>query len=144
VEISREARRKYLFSFVSDPLASFMIRKLRLNPVKGALVGMAFVFVSFLFGLLLYLLTAQEIAGIIKTLVDILFDFSLVPVVFGYYVWISPRAGWVFSEMKERGVELSGEKDYTDTVAGYVKGITNHRFWIRASAMVTIGLIVIT
>jgi len=141
---SREARRKYLLSFVSDPLASFMIRKLRLNPVKGALVGLAFVFVSFLFGLLLHLLTAQEIAGITKTLVDILFDFFLVPVVFGYYVWISPRAGWMFSEMKERGVELSGEKEYTDTVAGYVNGITNHRFWIRAAAMVIIGLIVIT
>ena len=144
VDNSREARRKYLFSFVSDPLASFVIRKLRLNPVKNALIGLGFVFVTYLAGFLLHLLTGQEVAGITKTWVDILYDFLLVPVVFGYYVWISPRAGWTFLEMKDRGVELSGGKDYTDTVAGYVNDIVNHRFWVRASAMVTLGLIAIT
>jgi len=144
LNIFKDAKEKYLFSFVNDPLAFLLIRKLRLNPWRSALLGFTLVFITYLIGFLLHFILSTEMSGITKTGIDWLFDFILIPVVFGYYVWISPKAGYLFLELKNRGIRLSDEGDYNTFASSSINNLVNNKFWIWASLAITICLLLLT
>ena len=101
-------------------------------------------FVTYLTGFILHFLLNQPIAGITKTSIDQLYDFTLIPLVFGYYVWISSKAGYLFLELKKRGVKLDGEKQFDSFAEASVNNLINHKFWSVASAIAAFSLVVIT
>jgi len=142
--IYRKARDKYLLLFLKDPLASLLIRKLRLTPVKSAVLGFALTFLTYMTGYILYFLLHQPIAGITMTGLDPLFDFILIPLVFGYYVWISSKGGYLFLDLKRRGIKLDGENKFDRFAYASVNNLINHRFWSIASATVAACLIAVT
>jgi hypothetical protein len=69
---------------------------------------------------------------------------SIVPVVFGYYVWISTKAGYLFLDLKARGTALKDEHSFDDFVAASVNKLINRKLWIIVSAATAIISIVIT
>lgn len=142
--IYKEAKERYLFSFLKDPLASLLIDKLRLTPLKSVVLGFVLTLITYAMGYALYFILKQPIAGITKTGIDLVYDFSLVPFVFGFYVWVSSRAGYLFLELKRRGIRLGSDQEFDNFAEKSVKNSINHGFWSAASILMSICLIIMT
>lgn len=141
IRIHEEARRRYLFSFKSDPVASFIISKLKLKPLKAGVLGFILTLLIYFIGYAVYFLTGRQVAGITVMPLDTLYDFSLVPIVFGFYVWMSPKAGYLLLELMRRGVKPEDEEKFNDLVEAHVKNIVNHRAFPIISCAISLFLI---
>lgn len=142
--ITHEALVRYARSYRKDPLADLLIRKLSLTPLKAGMLGFALTFITYAVGFALYAILKKPIAGITAVSMDLIYDFSLVPIVFGFYVWAAPKAGYLFLELKKRGVRFEREGEF-DAFAEYsCKKVINSRACIALSGAVTAFLAVLT
>jgi hypothetical protein len=142
--ITHEALFRYARSYRKDPLADLLIRKLSLTPLKAGALGFALTFITYAVGFALHEILKKPIAGITAVSMDLIYDFSLIPIVFGFYVWAAPKAGYLFLELKKRGVRFEREDEF-DAFAEYsCKKVINNRAFITLSGAVTAILAVLT
>ncbi len=127
VKIFKAARQSYLQSYQKDPLAFWLINKFKLSPLKSALLGAGIVGLTYLIGFALHWLQNREVAGITRTAVDIVYDFGLIPVIYGYYVWVSTAAPLVFFRLSGNGISLGRPGGYHTLVTRLSKDVINHK-----------------
>lgn len=140
----KSAKDDYLHSYRRDPLASFLIKNLKFTPVKSALLGFGIVFLTYLAGYIVHFLMGEEVAGITMTPLDIVYDFFIIPVIYGYYLWISTRPSYVLLKIKENGVLLGTEKEFDKFISLHSNYIINHRWVHLISFLTAAGLVVTT
>jgi len=126
--------------FKTDPLARFLIDVGRWSPMKGAVWGFAVVCLTYVIGISIHWISGREVAGITHTFIDVLYDVSLVPVVFGYYIWISTRPAYLFLKLGEHNIAPGGEKTYQAFVTTSL-GVIHHRRIHALSLLTTLALV---
>jgi len=141
---THEALVRYARSYRKDPLADFLIRRLGLTPLKAGILGFALTLITYAVGFALYAILKKPIAGITAVSMDLIYDFSLIPIVFGFYVWAAPKAGYLFLELKKRGVRLEREGEFEAFAEYSCKKLINSTASIALSGAVTAFLAVFT
>lgn len=100
----RNAKNSYLHAFLRDPLASFLIKKLHLSPLKAFLAGLIFVLLTYAVRLAVFSSLQDGFAGLQRIRIDFLYDLLLVPLTYGYYIWISSKPSHLTLQMSEDGL----------------------------------------
>lgn len=121
------AREHYLESYHKDPVALLFIKIFRLSPIKGAFLGLMAVLITHLLGFAIFSILNQEIFSIIKTRIDIIYDFCLIPIVFGYYIWVSTRSPLTFLRIYENGISIENKDEYNKYVTHLSNNIINNK-----------------
>lgn len=127
VESFKYARENYLKTYRKDPLAFWLVNKLRLSPLRGAWLGAGIVCLTYLIGVFLYLVQNRQIAGITQTAIDIVYDFTLIPLIYGYYIWVSTTPPVVLFKLSENGVSMRNAGDYNKLVEHLSGNVINHK-----------------
>lgn len=138
VEYCGIARNRYLHSFAADPLASILIRKLHLSPLKSGLAGLILVAATYLAGA--FFLHGNGITMGPRTWIDALYDFLLIPVTFYYFVWLSGRMPHLFLRLQQNGIDLNNGPEYTDFAERVLKGRVFHRITVVSGFAFALGL----
>jgi len=144
VNIHIKAREEYLLSYRRDFMARYFIDKLRLTPLKSAALGLLLVLSTYSLGLILHIILHRPIAGITISAIDFIYDLVMIPVVFGYYVWISVKSSYLFLELQSNGTIINGEKNIEHFVSTSVNGLINRKLWSAISGATAIASVLIT
>ena len=136
----RQANESYFQGYQSDPLARLLIGKLKMSPLKSTLLGLAVVVATYAMGVGVLFATGKGVAGITKTGIDIIYDFSLIPLVYGYYVWMSTRPMYVFLKLNENNVATDKQDEYDQFVHRSVHGVINHPLIYLFSISAALGV----
>lgn len=117
VDMLQTARKHYLLAFKADPLAGLMINKLRLSPLKSGLAGFLLVALTYLAGSVAFLSGGKGIVGRPSSLLDALYDFSMIPITFFFFTWLAARLPYLFLRLHQNGVSLTKGPDLPDFAA---------------------------
>lgn len=140
VNFFRFARENYLNAYQKDPLAKLFVRKFRLSPIKSGLLGLGTVLLTYLIGCIQYLWSGQEVVGITRTILDFIYDLYLIPMVYGYYIWVSTRPPYIFLKLQEDGISFKNNDEYNRFVTLHVNYIINSRYIYILSFIIAFSL----
>jgi hypothetical protein len=140
VSYYKYAKQNYLDSFQKDPLAKLLVQKFRFSPVKSGLVGLGIVLLTYIIGYIQFFWTGQEVAGITEAGFDFIYDLFLVPLVYGYYIWVSTRPPYIFLKLQEDGISFSNKEEYDGFVTFHVNNRINIKYIYISSFITSFGL----
>ncbi|HDP95430.1 MAG TPA: hypothetical protein ENN40_08750 [Candidatus Aminicenantes bacterium] len=140
VDMLRIARERYLQAFKTDPLAGFMINKLRLSPLKSGLAGFFLVALTYLAGGVVFSPGAKGIIGPPSGWLDALYDFSMIPITFFFFVWLAARLPYLFLRLHQNGVSLAKAPDLPDFAAHVLHKRVFNKTITTLAVMLALGL----
>lgn len=107
----KKARENYLHAFFADPLANFLVHKLALSPWRTFFYCQIFVVVLYAIRSLLFFRLNYGPPALERFLIDFIYDFTLVPATYAYYIWISSRQGYVTYRLEHESALFARESN---------------------------------
>jgi hypothetical protein len=135
----------YLKTYLGDPLASLVIDRLCLSPLRLALIFLAAALVVDLFSFALVGDDVIRLSGWNDMWAYMVYLYVIFPVTIGAYVWISSAAAELFSGLRQSQVIVASGEEFDRFVKGRprsLQALYNHPGWSRASLVVITALAV--
>ncbi len=127
---SKYAKENYLFSFKKDPIANFLISKLKMSPLKGIIVALLFTIIVYAAGFLFLLITDKHVVGITRTYLDIIYDIVSIPTVVGFYIWMSTVPSYTMLKISQIHKNFDESLEIRETISHLLKKINNKIIFI--------------
>jgi len=115
----------FLYSFKSDPLANFMILRLKLSPLKGMVMAFLLTISVYFIGYMLLLITKYPVVGITQTYLDFFYDIVVIPIVFASYLWMSTAPSYTLFRIGQVQEKIEGEMEFPIIISDLFKKLNN-------------------
>jgi|GEM_PF-2767740 len=127
------ARDHFLFAYRRDPLAGFLIDRLRLDPGKAALIGGGMTVIVYAIGYLYSLMSGHPLAGISRTAFDIFYDIIVIPATWACYRWISTASTTLFLQLGRDSWNPGRDPGPGNFVSRAIDRVNSRGYWMLAS-----------
>jgi len=127
--------------YANDPFAKTLIDKWRLNPIKlGLIILVIEVSTDLVPGYFLDVLsgTRGEIIGFFHGWPQPFFGFIIVPITWGYYLWMATSPRKLLEELKAAKVVDIDDASFDTQIKRYVENVYSHWTWTVASVVVVV------
>lgn len=136
----RKARDHYLHAFLKDPMARLLTKRLHLSPLKAYLLGLSFVLFTYAVRLVIFSSLQEGFAGLQRIRIDFIYDLLLVPLTYGYYIWISTSPAYLTLKMSMDGMFKS---DSAGSLEHFHTRNLNHPYVFRIAACASLVLMIL-